>query len=145
MVHLSFIVVVGIVAATHNLVSDGESRREDIIDHIAVCIWIDVHVATVSTAAESLDGTVFQSFTRRAPVPLQITLDICFHWLEIQVDEVRIYGWSVFQLGREIEGTDILVRRIVEPVDGIGKVQFLCIVLHVSIEFLELVHEVIVL
>ena len=58
---------------------------------------------------------------------------------------MRIYGWSVFQLGREIEGTDSLVGRIEEPVDGIGKVQFLCIVLHVSIEFLELVHEVIVL
>ena len=145
MVHQSFIVVVGIVAATHNLVGDGESLREDIIDYIAPCIWIDVHVATVSSAAESLDGTVFQSFTRLGSVPSQFSLDICFHWLEIQVDEVRIYGWSVFQLGREIEGTDILVRRIGEPVDGIGKVQFLCIVLHVSIEFLELVHEVIVL
>ena len=69
MVHQSFIVVVGIVAATHNLVGDGESLREDIIDYIAHCIWIDVHVATVSSAAESLDGTVFQSITRRASVP----------------------------------------------------------------------------
>ena len=144
MVHQSFIVVVGIVAATHNLVGDGETFREGIIYHLALFIWIDIHVATVSSAVESLDGTVFQSFTRLGSVPSQFTLDICFHWLEIQVDEVRIYGWSVFQLGREIEGTDILVRRI-EPVDGIGKVQFLCIVLHVSIEFLELVHEVIVL
>ncbi len=69
MVHQSFIVVVGIVAATHNLVGDGESLREDIIDYIAACIWIDIHVATVSSAVESLDGTVFQSFTRLVSVP----------------------------------------------------------------------------
>ena len=71
MVHQSFIVVVGIVAATHNLVGDGESLREDIIDYIALCIWIwiDIHVTTVSSAIESLDGTVFQSFTRLVSVP----------------------------------------------------------------------------
>ena len=69
MVHQSFIVVVGIVAATHNLVGDGETFREGIIYHLALFIRIDIHVATVSSAIESLDGTVFQSFTRLVSVP----------------------------------------------------------------------------
>ena len=56
--NLSVVVVVGIVASTHNLFGDGKSLREGIIHHLAISIRIDVHVASVSATEEGTDGTV---------------------------------------------------------------------------------------
>ena len=49
----------------------------------------------------------------------------------------------MLEVGREIEGRDIVVGRI-EGVDGMGKVELVCIVVEVWIEFVEVVDEVIV-
>ena len=65
--------------------------------------------------------------------------------MEIQVEQVRIYLRSVCILCRQIEGTDCLVGRVVDPVDAVGKVQLLGIVLNATVQSLEHVHEVVVL
>ena len=152
---LSLIVVVGIVAATYYLVGDGKTLREDVIHHVANLLLsisflevgcrfrINIHVATVTAAAEGADGAVGESFASCASVPGQLALDICFHWVEIQVDQVRIYLRTVFILCWQIEGTDYLVRWIVNPVDAVGKVQLLGIVLNATVQSLEHVHEVV--
>ena len=151
---LSLVVVVGIVAATHYLVGDGKTLREDVIHHVANLLGfrflevgcsfrINVHVATVTAAAEGADGAVGKSFASCASVPGQRALDICFHWVEIQVDQVRIYLRTVFILCWQIEGTDYLVRWIVNPVDAVAKVQLLGIVLNATVQSLEHVHEVV--
>ena len=151
---LSLIVVVGIVAATHYLVGDGKTFWEDVIHHVAnllgirflevgCCFRINIHVATVTAAAEGADGAVGESFACCCIVPGQRALDIGFYWVEIQVDQVRIYLRTVFILCWQIEGTDYLVGWVVDPVDFIGKVQLLGIVLNATVQSLEHVHEVV--
>ena len=77
---LSLVVVVGIVAATHYLVGDGKTLWEDVIHHVSnllgfrslevVCRFrINIHVATVTAAAEGADGAVGESFASCASVP----------------------------------------------------------------------------
>ena len=60
---LALVVVVGVVAAAHNLVGDGQTFREGIVHHIAYLLdgackkigfrlRINVHVASITAAAE---------------------------------------------------------------------------------------------
>ena len=111
----SLIVVVGIVAATYNLFGDGETFREGIVYHFSFLIRIDVHVASVTSAEEGTDGTVFQVSS-----PSQLALDVHFYRLEVEVDEMRIYECTFLFLCWQIENVNVIARRIVLPVDGIG-------------------------
>ena len=111
----SLIVVVGIVAATYNLFGDGETFREGIVYHFSIFIRIDVHVASVTSAEEGTDGTVFQVSS-----PSQLSLDVHFYRLEVEVDEMRIYECTFLFLCWQIENVNVIARRIVLPVDGIG-------------------------
>ena len=113
--YLTLIVVVGIVATTYNLAGDGESLREGIVNHLTVCIRIDVHVTAVSSTVEGTDGTILQVL-----IPFQCSLDIHLYWLEIEVDEVRVDQRSLCFLRWQIKNIDVIVGRIVLPVDGIG-------------------------
>ena len=137
--NLSLIVVVGIVAATHNLAGDGEIFWEGIIHHLALFIRIDIHVATVSTAIERTDGAVGKILC-----PIQSSLDIHLHRLEIEVEQMRIDEWALGIFCWQIQGIDTLVGRVVLPVDRISKVQFLAGIIVIAIQLLELVHEVVV-
>ena len=113
--NLSLIVVVGIVAATYNLAGDGESLREIIVNHLTVCIRIDVHVTAVSSTVEGTDGTILQVL-----IPFQCSLDVHLYRLEVEVDEVRVDQRSLCFLCWQIKNIDVIVGRIVLPVDGIG-------------------------
>ena len=113
--NLSLIVVVGIVAATYNLAGDGKSLREFIVNHLSCCIRIDVHVTSVSTTVEGTDSAVLQVL-----IPFQISLNVHLYRLEIEVDEMRINQWALCFLCWQIKNINVIVGRIVLPVDGIG-------------------------
>ena len=58
---------------------------------------------------------------------------------------MRIDQWTLAVLRRQIHGADVPVGGVVGPVDGVSKVQLLRVVVHVAVELLEHVHEVVVL
>ena len=154
--HLSLIVIVGIVASADNLVGDGEPFREGVFKNVAdfpvgisrgevsFRLWTDVHVSTVTAAAERTDDAVGESFACLTAVPCDSALYVCFYGMEIQVDEMGVYKWTLVVFCRQVVCADTLVRRVVLPVDRVCKVKFLCIVFHITVELLEQVHKVVV-
>ena len=152
MERLALIVIVGVVTSAHYLLRDGQTFGKVIVHHVAYlavvvsrCQRHDVHVATVAAAAERADDAVLKTLAVHASVPCQVALDVGLHGLEVEVDEVRIDKRSLAVLRRQIHGADVHVGRVVGPVDGVGKVQLLRVVVHVAVELLKHIHKVIVL
>ena len=136
----SNILIVCLVASSHNLIGDGQSCWEGIIHGVIVVIWIYIHITTVSTAVERADGTVAEPLT-----PPNHTLEVHLYWLEVEVDEVRIDAWAILGFRRQIKFVDTLVGWVARPVDGVGEVEFLGGIIDATVQSLELTHEVVVL
>ena len=80
------IIIVSIVATSHNLVCYYKTCREGIVNNITYRIRIYTHVATVATAAESTNSTVGKSIATFTSIPCQLSLYISLYRLEIKVE-----------------------------------------------------------
>ena len=105
--------IVCIITSANYFVGYCKSFRECVFKHIAflftVCLWIDIHVTTVTTTTESTDFTIFKSVTICCSFPCKVTLNIHFHRLEVEVKEVRIDKRTFFILRRKIKRADTFV------------------------------------
>ena len=75
------IIIVSIVATSHNLVCYYKTCREGIVNNITYRIRVYVHVTTVATAAESTNSTVGKTFA--SLTPCQLSLYISLYRLKI--------------------------------------------------------------
>ena len=109
---------VGVVTSTYNLIGNGKTFWEDIVNHAAASGWLNVHVATVATTEEAADSGIGDSScspcvrVSHRTIPLQYWLNRHLHRLEVEVDDVRECLLAVIFVQRQIGLWDSRVVRV---------------------------------